>query len=79
MPSLEPLARFLLLAGVVLLALGGLLYVASKGGLPLIGRLPGDLVFQKGKVTVYFPLATSLLLSLLLTVLLTLFFRFLGR
>ncbi|MFN3973791.1 MAG: DUF2905 family protein [Dehalococcoidia bacterium] len=79
MPPLEGLARLLLLAGVALLVLGGLLYLASKGGIPLIGRLPGDLVFQKGKVTIYFPLATSLLLSLLLTLLLTLFFRFWAR
>lgn len=79
MTSLEPLARFLLLAGFVLVVLGGLLYMASKGGMPLIGRLPGDLVFQKGKVTIYFPLVTSLLLSLLLTVLLTVVFRVLGR
>ncbi|GBD11755.1 hypothetical protein HRbin23_01432 [bacterium HR23] len=75
MPSLEPLARLLLLTGVLLLVVGGLLFLASKGGLPLIGRLPGDILVQKGKVTFYFPLATSLLLSLLLTFILTLLFR----
>jgi hypothetical protein len=79
MSSLEPLARFLILAGILLAVLGGVLFLVAKGNIPLVGRLPGDLLFQKGRFTFYFPLATSLLLSLLLTLLLTLLFRLWGR
>lgn len=32
-------------------------------------KLPGDFVWRRGPVTVYFPLATSILVSILLTVL----------
>jgi hypothetical protein len=47
------------------------------GGLMLFGRfhLPGDFTFRSGNVTVYIPIATSIILSIVLTVLLNLFFR----
>jgi hypothetical protein len=43
----------------------------------LFGRfhLPGDITFRSGSVTVYFPLATSLILSVILTVVLNVLFR----
>ena len=42
-------------------------------GVPF-GRLPGDIVVPRGAFTVYFPLATSVLLSVVVTLLL-MFFR----
>jgi len=61
------LGRYLLVVGA-LLALAGLLLVLSERlPFPRLGRLPGDLSFQKGAFRFYFPLATSLLLSALLT------------
>jgi len=51
-----------------------MLYALGRWGLPL-GRLPGDIVVQRGPVTCVFPLATSLLLSVLLTLLLNLLAR----
>ena len=50
--------------GLAVAALGGLMML----GLPL-GRLPGDLVFRRGNVTVYLPLVTSVVLIVLLTLL----------
>lgn len=58
--------------GGALLVLGALLILGERLGL---GRLPGDLELRRGKLTVYFPLATSLLLSLVLTLLLNLWLR----
>ncbi len=66
------MARILIAAGVLLIALGLLWPVISK--LPL-GRLPGDIVFRRGNFTFYFPLGTSIVLSLLLTFLFWLFRR----
>ena len=43
-------------------------------GLPL-GRLPGDIVVQRGRGTFYFPVVTCIVLSVLLTVLLSIFRR----
>ncbi len=43
----------------------------------LFGRfhLPGDITFKTGNVTVYIPLATSIVLSVILTVVVNLLFR----
>lgn len=70
---MELIGRFLILAGLLLAAVGLILLLAPR--IPMIGRLPGDLRFEWGDVQVYVPLATSLLLSLLLTLLLNLFLR----
>jgi len=63
-------------AGRLLLLFGVLLIVAG-GALMLFGRfhLPGDLTFRRGGVTVYVPIATSLIISLVLTIVLSFFFR----
>jgi hypothetical protein len=49
-----------------------LLLVVGKGLWP---HLPGDLSFKLGNVRVFFPIATSIVLSIVLTVVLNLFFR----
>jgi hypothetical protein len=56
------------------LAILGVLLVLA-GRIPFIGRLPGDIVYQRGNFTLYIPLMTMLILSLLLTILLNLLFR----
>ena len=60
-----------MILGAVLLVLG--LLLTLSGRVPLLGRLPGDLVYRRGNFTVHLPLATSLLLSVLLTLVLALF------
>ena len=60
------MAKFLVLAGLVLVGLGLVLMT----GFPL-GRLPGDLVIRRGSFTFYVPLATSILVSVILTLLFT--------
>jgi hypothetical protein len=66
------LQRFLIGLGLVILAVGALWPILSRIGL---GRLPGDIMFQRGGATFYFPLATSIVISVVLTVLLWLFNR----
>jgi hypothetical protein len=68
------LGRLLILAGVVLVALGVLVLAMNRFHLPL-GRLPGDVVWRGKNTTVYFPWVTCLLLSLLGTLLLWLLGR----
>jgi len=55
----------------------GVLLVIIGGALMLFGRfhLPGDLTFKSGNVTVYVPLATSIILSVVATIVLNLIFR----
>ena len=66
------MARFLIIAGLMLLAAGLLWPFIGKLGL---GRLPGDIVWQRGNTTFYFPIVTSLILSVLLSLALWLFGR----
>jgi len=66
------MSRTLILIGLGLVALGLLWPVIARLGL---GRLPGDIVVERGNFRFYAPLATSLLVSLLLTAILWLFRR----
>jgi Protein of unknown function (DUF2905) len=60
------LGKLLIVLGAILLVAGVVLFLLGRTSLPL-GRLPGDIVYRGKSTTVYFPLATSILLSLLLT------------
>jgi hypothetical protein len=62
--------KILIVTGAVLLVLGLLI----QFGLPL-GRLPGDIRYSNGNITVYAPITTGLLLSIALTILLNLLLR----
>ena len=70
---MEWFGRTLIIVGVLIVVLGALLYFGGK--IPGIGRLPGDILIQRGNFTLYFPLATAILLSIILTLVLNLFFR----
>lgn len=61
------MGKLLIIAGVVLIILG-LLW-------RFIGKLPGDIHFKVGNVSVYFPIVTSIIVSIILT----LIFYFIGR
>ena len=71
--ELQSLGRMVLILGVILAVVGGILIFAGK--IPLLGRLPGDLVFRKGGLTIFAPIVTMVLLSMLLTLTLSLFSR----
>ncbi len=70
--EMQQLGRFLLLAALVLAAVGVLFLVGGALGL---GRLPGDLAFRRGNLRVYVPLATSIVLSVVATVVINLLLR----
>ncbi|MCH8684345.1 DUF2905 domain-containing protein [Pedomonas mirosovicensis] len=66
------MGRFLIIAGIVMLALGLAWPLISKLGL---GRLPGDIVWERGNTRVYFPIVTSIILSVALSLILYLIGR----
>jgi Protein of unknown function (DUF2905) len=69
------LGRALIIAAALLAVVGAVLYFSGR--LPFrIGRLPGDIVHRGEHTTVYFPLATCILLSAGLTLLFWLISRF---
>jgi len=71
--TMQDLGRFLVALGAIALLAGVVLMLAPR--IPWLGRLPGDIVINRGPVSVYFPLATSIVISIVLTVVLNLFWR----
>ncbi len=65
--------KLLILLGIILIVLGGVLLFLPK--IPWLGKLPGDLFFKGEKVSFYFPLTTSIVISLIVTLILALFRR----
>jgi hypothetical protein len=60
-------SRFLVFLGLILLLCGLFWPAVQKIGL---GRLPGDIVIERGSFRLYIPIATAVLLSLALSFLL---------
>jgi hypothetical protein len=73
MMAIESIGKSLILFGIVLIVIGSVFVLFGK--VPWFGRLPGDIIIKREGFTVYFPLATMVLLSLLLTIL----FNIIGR
>jgi len=61
------MTRVLILLGALMLAVGLLWPYLSQLGL---GRLPGDIVIERGNTTFYFPLMTCILISLVFSLVL---------
>jgi len=64
--------RFLIGLGLVILAVGIVWPILWRIGL---GRLPGDIAYERDGTTFYFPLVTCILISVVLSVLFWLFNR----
>ena len=70
----------LAILGIMLLVIGCVLMLLEKwgdagSGLGWLGRLPGDFVFKRENVTIYIPLATSVLLSVIGSLLMYIMFK----
>jgi hypothetical protein len=72
---MNELGKALVGLGLLLACIGAVVLLAGRIGLPL-GRLPGDFAYRGKRVSVFFPLGTSILLSVLLSVLFYLISRF---
>lgn len=75
---MESIARYLIIGGIVLILVGGGVYLAAKFGLPL-GRLPGDIRIEGENGSFYFPVTTSILTSVVLTIVVNVISRFLQK
>jgi len=69
MDRMTDLGKILIGLGALLVVAGAIVLLLGRLNLP-IGRLPGDIVYRGKNTTVYFPLATSILVSVVLTVVL---------
>jgi hypothetical protein len=66
---MSELGRLLVLLGIVIVAAGLALILLGRMHVP-VGRLPGNFLYRGKNTTVYFPLATSILLSIVVSVVL---------
>lgn len=74
MPDTTTLGRWVFFAGLVVMVVGGVVWLTGRFGLPL-GRLPGDIRIERDGFSLFIPLTTGILLSLGLTLLLNLAVR----
>ena len=72
------LGKWIVIIGLVVIGLGGLVWLVGRLGLPL-GRLPGDFTFQWGGTSIMLACGTSIILSLLLTIVLNVVLRLISR
>jgi hypothetical protein len=68
------MAKMLILLGAVLIVLGLILLVLQKT--PFLGKLPGDIMVKREHITIYFPLATSIIISIVVSLILYFLNRF---
>jgi hypothetical protein len=66
------IGRLLIISGAILLVAGLVWPFLARLG---FGRLPGDIVIERGNFRFYFPIVTSLVISVVLTLLFWLFRR----
>ena len=78
MADIPSFARWIIIAGLVLIMVGVLIAVASRVGIPL-GRLPVDILIQGENASCFVPIASMLVLSLLLTIILNILIRIFNR
>lgn len=75
---MENLGRILVIIGVILVGVGGLIFLLARTGLP-IGRLPGDISIQTENFSCFFPIVSGIILSIVLTILLNVVIRMINR
>ena len=66
--------KLLVFLGAMLIIVGVVVMLLGRTHFPL-GRLPGDFLYRGKNTTVYFPLATSILVSVVLSIVLWLLSR----
>jgi hypothetical protein len=69
--NMPAMAKMLIVTGIILVALGVFFIFADK--IPYLGRLPGDIYIKREKVSFYFPITTSIIISIILTIIFSIF------
>lgn len=75
---MEIFSRYLIIGGIILILIGGGVYLAAKFGIPL-GHLPGDIRIERENGSFYFPITSSILVSILLSIILSVISSFLKK
>lgn len=62
------MGKFLIIIGILIVLAGVILHYWPK--LPFLGKLPGDVVIDRGNFKMYFPITTSIVVSILISLIL---------
>ncbi len=68
------MGKLLIIVGVVCILVG--VFITYSPKVPFLGKLPGDIRIEKENFRLYFPLATSLVISALLSLIVYLYNRY---
>ena len=68
---MQGLGKLLVISGILLVVVGLAFMFGDR--VPYIGRLPGDILIRKERVSFYFPITTSIIVSIILTILFSIF------
>jgi hypothetical protein len=63
--------KLLIMVGVLLVVVG--IVVLFRPNIPWLGRLPGDIVIERGNTRIYFPVVTSLVVSVVMSLVMWIF------
>ena len=71
--ELANIGKILLIGGGVIAFIGLIIMLIGRTG--IIGKLPGDIIIQRGDSTLYFPIVTFLIISVVLTLIINIVLR----
>lgn len=77
MSGFEGIGKILIITGIIILVVGLLLSFGAR--IPLLGKLPGDIIIHRGSSIFYFPVLTFIIISAILTIIINVIFRLLGK
>ena len=60
------MGKTIIVVGLVIVVIGLIIYFSDR--IPLVGRLPGDIVIKRESFSLYFPLGTCILLSIVISI-----------
>jgi hypothetical protein len=66
--TLAPLGKILIITGAAIIVIGVAFLFIDR--IPILGKLPGDIIVKRQNFTLYFPLATSIILSAVISLIL---------
>ena len=73
----DSIGKSLILFGAIVVLIG--VVVLVSGRIPWLGKLPGDILWERGNVSIYIPIVTSIVISVVLTLMLNVVARLFWR
>ncbi len=73
---MQQFGKVIIIAGLLIVIVGVILYFGGGKWFSWLGRLPGDIRVERENFRFYFPVTTMILISVVVTLLIRLFQRF---